>query len=114
MNKGFWCIILNYIGDFYGFKVNIYKKCFLNYMICNGNDLKVVYEYFRIYLEIGLESLLEKFFYISFLWLIKGNRDFSEVIQSDVLNIVNVIKKNNMLCGLIVIDGKWEDIQGDF
>lgn len=114
MNKGSWCITSNYTGDFYGFKANIHKKRFLNYTICNGNDPKAAHEYFRTHLETGPESLPEKLLYTSPLWSTKGDRDSKQVAESDVLNIANAINKNNMSCGSIVIDGKWEDIQGDF
>ncbi|XP_061187832.1 uncharacterized protein LOC133195880 [Saccostrea echinata] len=114
MNKGSWCITSNYTGDFYGFKANIDKKRFLNYTICNGNDPKSAHKYFRSNLEPGPSSLPTKLLYTSPLWSTKGDRDSKTVSEVDVLSIANNVRKHNILCGSIVVDGLWEDIQGDF
>lgn len=114
MNKGSWCITSNYTGDFYGFKANIDKKRFLNYTICNGNDPYSAHNYLRSNLETGPNSLPTKILYTSPLWSTKGDRDSNTVSETDIISIANSVKKHNMSCGSIVVDGKWEGIQGDF
>jgi hypothetical protein len=114
MNKGSWCITSNYTGDFYGFKANIHKKRFLNYTICNGNDPYLAHEYLRSNLESGPDSLPTKRLYTSPLWSTLGDRDSDTVSEIDIMNVANSVKKHNLSCGSIVVDGKWEGIQGDF
>ena len=111
--KGWVCFTSNYTGDFYGNKIT-HRKHYLNYTICNGNDVRATHAYMRTLLPDPPTELPAAYTYRSPMWSTLDVMNDSKVTEKDVLQKALQISKWNLSCSSIIIDKTWQSIYGEF
>ncbi|KAK3101864.1 hypothetical protein FSP39_006866 [Pinctada imbricata] len=112
--RGWICLISNYTGDFYGNKLT-HAKHFLNYTICNGNDIKATHAYMRNLLPSPPIQLPDPSLFSDPLWSTADEEnDEAKTTDKSIFQKVLLMRKHNLTCSSLVFDRTWQKLYGDF
>ena len=111
-NKGKMCLSVVKSGDFY--ETDNSQQLFMNYIICNGENILKTHNFIGERFIPNLQELPDIALMTSPHWSTDSQIKESRVNQNSIIDLTRELKRHNLNCSTIELDGQWERKIGDF